>query len=174
MSMEHKAFVFDDDAFRAELRDVLIGALRTETVAPLRDFIEKHRAELTDPYEGAPLDDDWESQIAPKDPHQYGDFALTKYYDAANDIGLGPQWQELGERLAREGLGETLLLGSSVDSFDPGKQGSYVQSRDMVRSGFTSLDELLRRKPELAEQLEAVRTMFEAAARRGLGLYVTF
>jgi hypothetical protein len=174
MSMEHKAFVFDHDRFHAELHDALVGALRTEDITPLRDFIEKHRDELTDPYEGAPLDDDWESQVAPKDPHQYGDFALTKYYDPSNDIGLGYEWQELEELLTREAVGGALLLGSPIDSFDPGKQGSYVQSPDMVHSGLTRLDELLGRKPDLAGQLAAVRTMLESAASRGLGLYITF
>ncbi len=48
MSMEHKAFVFDHNRFHAELHDALVGALRTEDATPLRDFIEKHRDELTD------------------------------------------------------------------------------------------------------------------------------
>jgi hypothetical protein len=172
--MEHKAFIFDFETFCSELHDVLIDALRTENVTQLREFIEKHRDELKDPYEGASLEDDWESQISPKDPHQYGDFALTKYYDPADDIGLGPEWQDAGELLERERIGQALLLGSTIDSFDPGKQGSYTQSPDVVRQGLVALDGLLQRKPELAAQLDPVRAMLAAAASRGGGLYVTF
>ena len=174
MSMDHKAFVFDDGAFRSELRRLLEQALQHGEVAPLRAFIEAHRGELSDPYEGAPLDRDWESQIEVKDVHQYGDFALTKYYAPSDDIGLGADWQALGEVLASHGLAERILLGTSLGSFDPGKQGSYFQSPATVRENLRCVEELVVTKPALAGQLAALRSMFDAAARRAMGLYITF
>ena len=172
--MDHKAFVFDYDAFRNELHDALVAALHTGNVAHLRSFISQHRDELTDPYEGAPLGDDWEAQVDAKDPHQYGDFALTKYYRVVDNLGLGPDWQHAEELLAREGIGEALLLGCTIDSFDPGKQGSYVQSPAMVIDGLAKIDALLARSPELAGELGPVRALFATAVARHRGLYITF
>lgn len=174
MSMDHKAFAFNDDAFRSELRGLLEQALQEGQVATLRAFIEAHRAELSDPYEGAPLDDDWESQIEIKDAHQYGDFALTKYYDPTDDVGLGASWQAVDEVLTSHGLAEHILLGASLAGFDPGKQGSYFQSPTMVRENLRRVDDLLATKPALTGQLAALRSMLDATARRGMGLYITF
>jgi hypothetical protein len=173
MSMDHKAFVFDDDAFRSELRGLLERALQHGDIAPLRAFIETHRGELSDPYEGAPLDRDWESQVEIKDAHQYGDFALTKYYEPADDVGLGADWQALGEGLCSHGFSEHALLGTPLASFDPGKQGSYFQSPATVRENLRRVEELIATKPALAGQLAALRSMLDAAARRAMGLYIT-
>lgn len=177
MSMLHKAFVFDERAFRVELRGLLERALRDGDVAPLRAFIEAHRGRLSDPYEGEPLDHDWESQIEYKDAHQYGDFALTRYYQPKEDLGLGADWQELGEFLEEHGLSEEILLGIPLDDFDPGKQGSYFQDSATVSENLRKLDEIIQGEPELPElpaRLAPLRAMLDAAARRAMGLYVTF
>jgi hypothetical protein len=174
MSMLHKAFVFDERAFRAELRDPLKRALRDGDVAPLRAFIETHRDRLSDPYEGEPLGHDWESQIEYKDAHQYGDFALTRYYQPAEDHGLGDDWQEVGELLEEHGLSEEILLGTPLDDFDPGKQGSYFQDPATVSENLRKLDEIIHSEPALTARLAHLRAMLDAAARRAMGLYVTF
>jgi len=172
--MLHKAFVFDDDAFRFELGGLLGEALQTGDLTQLRAFIEQHRSEISDPYEGAALDVDWESQIELKDAHQYGDFAITKYLDPADDIGLGAEWPAIGELLEENGLPESILLGAVFEGFDPGKQGSYFQSPQTVRDNLRQLDELVGRKPALADRFALLRAMLEAAASRAMGLYVTF
>ncbi len=178
MSMSHKAFVLDADRFQAELRATLERALADGDVEPLRRFIAAHRGELTDPYEGAPLDDDWESMIETRDAHQYGDFALTRYYDAGDDLGLGDGWRELGELLEREGVGERAILGTPVgapgNAFDPGKMGSYFQSPPEVRANLQRVDALAQRRPDLADRLAPARAMLAAAASAARGLYVTF
>lgn len=172
--MIHKAFVFDDDAFRAELRDPLERALRSGDLTTLRAFIADHLDALSDPYEGEPLDRNWESQIQFKDAHQYGDFALTKYYHPAEDVGLGDDWQAIGELLTTHGIAEQTVLGTPLGNFDPGKQGSYFQPPSMVRMSLGRLDALVSGKPELAVRLAPLRSMLDAAARRGRGLYITF
>lgn len=174
MTMLHRAFVFDDDAFRAELAGLLAEALHGGELGPLRTFIEAHREELSDPEEGEALDASWESKLEIKDAHQYGDLAITKYFDPADDLGLGADWQAMSELLETHGLPETLLLGAPFEGFDPGKQGSYVQSPQMVRDHLRQLDELVGRTPDLAGPIAPLRALLEAAAHRARGLYVTF
>lgn len=169
MTMEHKAFVFDDAAFERGLRPLLEQSLLSGDVEPLRKFIETHREELSDPYEGAPLDEDWESMIERRDPEQYGDFALTMYYDASRDIGLGAQWQPVEGALEARGISAQLLLGSAVPGFDPGKQGSYFQSADQVSSALRRLEQ-----SGDDDDVAPALTMFRTAASAGSGLYITF
>src|SRR5215468_5200920 len=157
MSMSHKAFVFDYEAFESQLRAILERALRTRDVGEIRAFIMANRAALRDPYEGEPLGADWEDLLERKDVDEYGDFALTRYYDPTRDIGLGDDWHEVPERMI---LGVPLVVEGRA--FDPGKQGSYFQPPALVQAHLQAL----------GADLEPVRKMLEAAA--GKGLYVTF
>jgi len=75
--MEHKAYTFDFASFDVELRPILEKVLRTGELDSLIDFIVRHLENLSDPYEGEPLNENWEQLIESRDPHQYGDFALT-------------------------------------------------------------------------------------------------
>ncbi|NTV79269.1 MAG: hypothetical protein HGA25_09110, partial [Clostridiales bacterium] len=50
--MEHKAFLFDYDAFERELAPILTKALDNENPAPILSFIEQNIDVLTDPYNG--------------------------------------------------------------------------------------------------------------------------
>src|SRR5437762_1246641 len=93
--MEHKAFPFDYWSFDKELRPLVERSLATGESELLRSFIALHWRTLKDPYEGRPLSLQWEEILETRDPHQYGDHALTKYYDPTNDIGLGPLWDEV-------------------------------------------------------------------------------
>lgn len=167
--MEHKAFVFDDAGFARALQPLLEESLRSDDVAPLREFIKAHRQDLRDPYEGAPLDDDWESMIERREADQYGDFALTMYYDPSVDVGLGVQWQAIADALATQGISAHLLLGTAIPRFDPGKQGSYFQSAREVSEALHRIEQV-RDSSSVAPAL----TMFRAAASAGRGLYVTF
>jgi hypothetical protein len=87
--MEHKAFVFDFRSFESELRPILEKALNDNESSELLRFIEANRAALKDPYEGEPLGEDW-FEAAEGNDLRWGDFALTKYYEPTDDVGLGP------------------------------------------------------------------------------------
>jgi hypothetical protein len=118
--------------------------------------------------------------VNPLDVHQYGDLALTKYYRPDDDIGLGAEWEEQAALLATAGLGREMLLGHPLGPaggqpyFDPGKMGSYFQSMGEVRDQLRQLDRLGFHRPEIAKQVQPVRTMLDQAASAGSGLYVTF
>ncbi len=179
MAMEHKAYVLDYDAFTAELVSVLNAALTSGDPAGLVAFINEHRNALKDPYEGEPLDEGWENMVSPADAHQYGDIALTLYYDPSADIGLGYDWENMQSLLEREGLGQRSIalgrsFGPSNNLFDPGKMGSYVQPADRVRENLAVLDDLVGRKPDLTMPLQRAMTMLRRAADDNKGLYVTF
>jgi hypothetical protein len=136
MSMEHKAYLFDWGAFEREVRAILEQALRSQIGSAMVEFIAEHVAAIKDPYEGEALGPEWEQMLEAKDVHQYGDFALTKYYDPTADIGLGHEWETSQEALAKLGFDASLVLGVVVGTdgnpFDPGKLGSYFQSEWMV------------------------------------------
>jgi hypothetical protein len=137
MTMEHKAFVFDTKAFDLEVRPVLERALSDGDTRGLVDFIRGNVDVLKDPYEGEPLNENWENSLQVRDPHQYGDFALTKYYDPRQDIGLGRDWEEVQSLLLAEIGTDLPILGRPIGPpnslFDPGKMGSYFQSEADVR-----------------------------------------
>jgi hypothetical protein len=172
MTMEHKAYVFDYAAFERELRPILEQALTTSDCRGLVAFIEANHDELTDPYEGEPLGDGWLDLVETADAHQYGDFALTKYYDVLEDCGLGGNWTEAQDAAPVTTAGNSPLLGHTVGPaetpFDPGKQGSYFQgpselaeSKDIVVRGAR------------APWRGAVVAMLDEALAAGKGLYVT-
>ena len=175
MAMEHKAFSFDFPAFDSELRPILEGALSSADCMSLVRFMEKHLNELADPYEGEPLDDDWESLIEQADVHQYGDFALTKYYDPTADIGLGPAWDEIQEAIhGHPNLTESPILGSVLgpqdQPFNPGKMGSYFQSEEQVKKNRQFLIALANDSDAFQEAID----MLAQAEEANKGLYVTF
>ena len=165
--MEHKGYAFDWQAFERELYPVLLKALETGDLHELIAFIERNRDQLSDPYEGAPLNDRWQAMLSNRDAHEYGDYALTKFYDPGQAMGVGEAWIELSERLpARALLGEA--LGPKGNPFDPGRMGSYFQRPEQVRA---SLDALANVS---GPQVEAFRALLESCAARALGVYVTF
>lgn len=177
MSMEHKAFLFDHERFEQELRPVLERALAKGTSEGLKRFIADHLQALKDPYEGLPLDEDWEDLLEIDEPDQYGDFALTKYYDPGQDIGLGSEWFSVQEIIETKSPGASaLLLGTPLRAgdavFDPGKMGAYFSSPDNVLEGLRLLQDLtaLGELPEAS----AVAGLFGKAASAGVGLYITF
>lgn len=169
--MEHKAFVFDYAGFYDELYGILLAGLRFGSVAGLRDFISGNLNALKDPYEGKPLCGDWERMIEFPDVHQYGDFALTKYYNPSEDIGLGHRWEHFQDLFgALGGLGWSPVLGEAIgpeeNYFDPGKLGSYFQTPSQVNENLTRL-------LSLPEAMDLV-TMLNRAAACEKGLYLTF
>ncbi len=175
--MEHKAFVFDYDCFDRELCAILEDALLSGDFTGLVSFINANLGDLRDPYEGQPLGADWEAMIETQDSHQYGDFALTKYYNPIADIGLGAAWENLQELIANDPiLTESPILGSTIgkkeDPFDPGKMGSYFQSAQQVRQNHRYLLNLAK-KEQTEELKRAIQMLNEAVDAKG-GLYITF
>jgi len=175
--MEHKAFIFDHQSFDQELRETLEEALDSGNCEKLLTFISENKESLSDPYEGDPLEDDWKSMIEVEDAHQYGDFALTRYYSPQDDIGLGSSWNFVQEIVAGIGSAVTSpILGSTIgpesDPFDPGKAGSYLQSIEQVRESLAGL-RALAETHQSVEFGEAV-VLLQEASESGKGLYVTF
>jgi hypothetical protein len=168
--MEHKAFAFDWAGFARGLRPTLIGALEADDPAPLEEFIDRHRAELTDPYAGEPLDDDWRDLLEAGDVQELGDFALTRYYRPTADRGLGDEWMELSDELpapaARALLGTP--VGANGARFDPGRMGAYFQTPARVKRSLAALGKVRRR------ELQGFRKLLERCAKAGQGVYVTF
>jgi hypothetical protein len=178
MAMEHKAFVLDYNAFDRELRPVLERALSSRDISALIAFITANIGELTDPYEGDPLGEDWEAMIETQDTHQYGDFALTKYYQPTADIGLGASWEYIQELIANDpALTESPILGTPIgpkdNFFDPGMMGAYFQTAEQVRQHYKYLVALQRQSQDDDILRRAVR-MLAQARNSEKGLYVTF
>jgi hypothetical protein len=168
--MEHKAYAFDYASFANELRPILEEALREDSVDALREFIQANLPRLLHPA-GGPLPKAWEDELENSDVHEYGDFALTRFYDPGDDIGLGEAWVEVAELYGQKV--SDLLLGRPIGGetlFDPGRLGSYFQSADDVEQSLAQLRVLLRGSD--AEFRAAAFELFEEA--RGRGLYVTF
>lgn len=168
--MEHKAFRFDIVAFDAEFREILVRALDTRAVANLRDFILKWRDYLTDPYEGLPLSQDWESELEFQDVDSYADICITKYYSPILDIGLGHDWLAVQEKVSRRFPNAGSMFGEALCGdricFDPGKMGSYFMCPDEVRDWISLLS------CENRGNFDSLMAMFEPAS--GCGLYTTF
>lgn len=179
MSMNHNAFVFDHATFERELSPILLRALESRTVTGLVAWIEAERESLVDPYEGEPLLEDWEKAFVKRDVQEFGDIALTKYYDPTESVGLDDTWQDVGAALAAAGLGEALILGTPFGTaehwFDPGVMGSYFQSATTVVANLELVERLLE-QPLAAgrDGVEAARRMLRSASAARSGLYVTF
>jgi hypothetical protein len=180
MSIEHKAFIFDMTPFDLELRPILEQALRSGATDRIKAYVEANRGDLKDPYEGEPLQMDWEDMIEDRDVHQYGDFALTKYYSPLKDGGLGSVWEEVQDIVANVSdigispiLGVPLAVGDT--EFDPGKFGSYFQSQSQVRDSFQRLNSMKNVVGEgLRVPFEGFVQLLSRAVEEGKGLYVTF
>ena len=176
MTMEHRAFRFDYASFSKDLKPILESALSTGNVEPLASFIETNSSLVKNPYDGGPLEENWQDAFDMNDPHQIGDVALTAYYDPSEDCGLGAEWEMAAtviESVSKR-IGFSPVLGRSIESsgihFDPGKMGSYFQSQHEVEIGVSALADSTAHDPRIA----AITEMLEGAHRDHMGLYVTF
>ena len=177
--MDYKAFIFDYNAFVEELADILENALVTNENHKLIAFIEKNLSYLKDPDEGEPLDYSWKEMIEIGDISEYGDFAITKYYNPKCDIGIGYDWERLDDLLLKElNVDISPLLGtpfgSSGNYFDPGKQGSYFQSLEKVKNNLELLDSLSKQKLDNLPGIAILNKMLSDASVLEKGLYITF
>lgn len=177
--MEHRAYVFDSMLFDQELRPILEMALLSGDDRDLISFVEGNRAVLVAPYEGQALEGEWRDLLEIRDAHQYGDFALTKYYNPIADIGLGHGWSKLQVLIEeRHASRQSPILGSVVgpltNPFDPGKLGAYFQTPETVRESLSALTGLSAVHGETASLLSQGVQMLEKARVSDKGLYITF
>jgi hypothetical protein len=170
--MSHKAYAFDWPAFeKDELPRLLVRALESGDPATIARYIAAHREHIKDPYEGLPIDEGWEATLGNRDVHEYGDFALTRFYDPAEDQGIAESWLAVDAELAEQD--RSALLGSRLGvpghEFDPGRQGSYFQTPEQVA-------ESLRRFDRFAHdgRLKTYVQLLRGCVADGLGVYVTF
>jgi hypothetical protein len=170
MSMSQKAFVFDWANFQSELAPRLAKSLASDDAAPLVEFATAHLALLRDPDAGGSLDADWIERVDVRDVQVVADHVLTKYYDPADDGGVGDTWLKLDDEL--QGDARAALLGEPFGPpgrlFDPGRMGSYFQSEVAVPRSLRVLAALA--DPRLAD----FQSLLQRAVQSGKGLYVTF
>jgi hypothetical protein len=181
MSMSHKAYAFDWLRFeRNELSRVLWHALETSNPAALRSYITAHVDELKDPYEGEPLDLAWEEKLENRDVHEYGDYALTRFYDPAEDWGsIAAQWRAIDGRLSTDADRSALLgtpFGPPGNYFDPGRQGSYFQTPEEIAESLSRVRQFSTADLEeyQEESLKRFEQLLKQCAADHRGLYVTF
>jgi len=174
MSMEHKAFVFDYEAYSRELRPVLLRSLEGDA-RPLDDFIDRHWPVLAHPFTAVPLNARWREEL--RDSDIKGAAALTKYYDTEANVGLGDDWPRVCDLLDRLlPSGGSITLGEPIEhngkAFDPGRQGTYVQSPALVKANLDRLQSVPTQPGSNDEAIAAWREALIAASARGM--YVTF
>src|SRR5260221_9040117 len=161
--MEHHAFVFDYDAFDAELLPVLKYVLSLENVESLIQFIDIHLTHLSMPLDGTPLDLSWRDSLAEQDVNGCGALALTRYYNPLDDVGLLFEWDDLWDFLDQYGLSEIMLgtpLSRRLVGFYPMGEYSYVQSPEEVTENLKRLEELYKDNPEIDNELDEIVIMF--------------
>jgi hypothetical protein len=143
MSMSHKAYSFDWYGFeRDPLHEIALAALKTGRLDSLIGYIDLHYQTLTDPYEGRPLPYAWQEMLQNHCVHELIDFALTGFYDPADDQGIGESWLEI-ERQLPDADRAALLgypFGQPGNHFDPGRQGSYFQTPDQAHESRRHLE----------------------------------
>ena len=172
MSISHKAYAFDWRAFKKDkLHDLLIAELETGDTATIASYIEAHREQIKDPYEGQPITQDWRNRLANLDVHEFGDFALTRFYDPADDQGVAESWLSINAVLSEQDRSALLgsQLGKSGREFDPGRQGSYFQTPEQVAESLRLVERIGQ-----ARKLESYVQLLRNCATDGLGVYVTF
>jgi len=171
--MSHKAYAFDWRAFEADgLYALLLAALQSGDAGRIKRYIDAHYDDLRDPYEGEPLDTKWEALLENRDVHEYGDFALTRFYDPLDDRGLADDWSAIDGELCESDRAAMLGLpiGPSGREFDPGRQGSYFQTPQRVVDSLLRVEGVVAKMPKLRPFAELLRACVES----GRGVYVTF
>jgi hypothetical protein len=179
MSMVHKAYAFDWSAFeRDELHEILLLALVCSDQDELIRYIETQRAYLKDPDQGDPLPENWQSRLENRDVYEYGDFALTRFYEPREDWGLWNQWQAIDGQLPEKN--RAVLLGAPFGPagayFDPGRLGSFFQTPHQVVESLARIQgfELPDLEKYERESLKRFEGLLEECADKRSGLYVTF
>ncbi len=177
--MSHKAYAFDWSAFeKDELYRIVLTALASSNPSEIIRYIDANLEFIRDPYEGDRLSDDWKELLENHDVHEFADFALTRFYDPAEDCGISDQWRAIDQRLPA--IDRAALLGTRLGSngqyFDPGRQGSYFKRPDEVNESLNRVQKL--HLPGLEDyrkqSLKRFKELLEDCVETGRGVYVTF
>jgi hypothetical protein len=175
MSMVHKAFVFDYEAFHAELAPILAEAMDMRKVDELAAFIDDNLASLWDLENDTRLDKSWRIQLTETSVDELGDLALTKYYNPIELVGLEYDWRRLWKLLEPLKLGNLIfgkMFTTKYSGFDPGQMGTYFQSPEQVKENLTTTQSLLSQYPEYKKELDLTIKMLSKAAVENKGLFI--
>ncbi|WP_438347720.1 hypothetical protein ACP8HI_18885 [Paenibacillus sp. FA6] len=88
MAMEHKAYLFDTDAFSEELREIIITSGATMDTDSLKAFIIKNIGKARSVYTSELLNNEWEREIENGNVQELADFAMTCYYSPEEELGF--------------------------------------------------------------------------------------
>jgi hypothetical protein len=177
MPLDHKAYLLDYDTFSTNLRPLIEHSLQTASTVQLVVFIESNLSSLRSPDTWRLLTTDWKGEVDIDDVQLCGDIALTKYRVNSN-IGLSYEWEELFNVFSTEykGLATSPILGEILQvagvSFDPGRLGTYFQSRKAVIANLSLVKQAAKGWGE--DLLRPAVLMLQEAIEAEKGLFVTF
>jgi hypothetical protein len=160
MSKQHQAFVFNEAAFRRDLAPIF----DRQDAAALESFLHDHKTKLTAPEPRSEGESEGGGSFAER-----AAWALSAYYNADRDIGLGSVASKC--RFALMDLypeGRVFVGGGVVEV-----AGGHFQSAEYVAGSVQILEHLRAEHPLKADVIDPVLNMLHAAASAGQGLYLT-
>lgn len=189
--MEHKSFLFNTSAFKKELSEIILTAGDTENEDLLTCFINENLEDLKSPYSGEELTGEWEEELGTEDVQELADFAMTKYYNPDEELGLSYNWDTLLESFDKLDLkfnSEYYILGESLKSenfnLDPGRMGlGFVNSKDIccihrelisLKQNFIEICETENFDEEIISAYDELIEIYEEAKESNCGLLMTF
>ncbi|UPZ16628.1 hypothetical protein [Flavobacterium humidisoli] len=189
--MEHKSFLFNTSAFTKELSEIILTAGETDNEKLLISFINQNLNDLKSPYSGEELTAEWIEELETEDIQELADFAMTKYYNPDEELGLSYSWELLLESFDELDLkfnNEYYILGKSLDSenftLDPGRMGlGFIDSQQIssihkelisLKQNFTNIFETESLDKEVIQAYEELIEIYEEAKESNCGLLMTF
>lgn len=199
MNMEHKAFLFDTKKYHRDIEPVLRECIRTQSSDAAEAYITAHLPELTSPYTGEPLDEDWHDEREDGGLQEYADFLLTACYDSSADEGLSYAWEGVIDIIRVLGVSDapdSFVLGQALVcegvTIDPGAMGLGVVEAEQMTERLTLLtnhperldgiseDDLSEDSlyecdwDELTDAYDDLCGLYAEAQKQGMGLLFTF
>ncbi|MFC4476045.1 hypothetical protein [Flavobacterium chungangensis] len=191
MSIEHKSFLFNTSAFTKELSEIILTAGETDNEKLLISFINQNLNDLKSPYSGEELTSAWIEELETEDIQELADFAMTKYYNPDEELGLSYSWELLLESFDELDLkfnNEYYILGKSLDSenftLDPGRMGlGFIDSQQIssihkelisLKQNFINIFETESLDKEVIQAYEELIEIYEEAKESNCGLLMTF
>lgn len=189
--MEHKSFLFNTSAFTKELSEIILTAGETNNEELLISFINQNLDHLKSPYSGEELTSEWLEELETEDIQELADFAMTKYYNPDEELGLSYVWEsllELFDDLDLKYNREYYILGESLNFknfiLDPSKMGlGFVNSehvndihRELVslKENFAAICETENFDEKTINVYEELIEIYQEAKESNCGLLMTF